>query len=82
MVYSIKGDTLLFEVNRSQIIDISPGDTIEVAGLPGASYTWKNHDMEFLENNPDGNIFIRIERIDKNQYNAAKLLVHESEKHV
>jgi hypothetical protein len=82
MVYSITGDAMLFAVNRSQIIDISPDDIIEISGLPGARYTWKHHDMEFLENNPDSHIFIRIERIGKNQYEATELLVHESEKHV
>jgi hypothetical protein len=60
MVYQLEGDAFLFEIDRSKIIDISPGDTISIKGFKDLHYTWTSQDSEFLENNPDDSIFIRV----------------------
>jgi hypothetical protein len=70
MVYQLEGKALMFEVDRSKIIDISPGDTISIKGMEGIEYTWTQQDTEFIENNPDDDIFILVEKQGENQYRA------------
>jgi hypothetical protein len=74
MNYQIDGKNLLFAIDRAAIIDISVNDTLEVKDLPGATYTWTDQDREFMENNPDDEIFLQIERRG-NQYIAKGILL-------
>lgn len=70
MVYQLEGSAFLFEIDRSKIIDISPGDILEIKSLPGLQYTWTDQDREFVENNPDDDIFIWVEQSKDNAYKA------------
>ena len=60
MTYRIEGNTMLFNINRTQIIDISAHDFIEIKGFPGAKYEWTEQDTDFVENNPDDEIFLKL----------------------
>ncbi len=68
MRYTVDGSTILFALNRPEIIDISPGDVLEVDGLPGARYVWTDHDADFMENNPDDELYLQLERVDHDRY--------------
>jgi hypothetical protein len=70
MVYQLEGNAFLFEIDRSKIIDISAGDSLEIKGLPDLQYTWTLQDSEFVENNPDDDIFISVERTKENNFKA------------
>jgi hypothetical protein len=59
MKYQIDSDIILVEVDRSAIVDISPGDQLESENLK-SSYTWTEQDMQFLESNPDARIFLKF----------------------
>lgn len=63
MKYIINSDIVLVELNRSEIMDISPGDELESKSL-GATYTWTDQDMQFMESNPDARIFLKFEKSD------------------
>ena len=78
MTYKLNGNNLLFAINRTEIVDISTGDAITVEGFPGVQYVWTNHDSEFLENNPDDDIYLQVERTGANKYNATGILLKES----
>jgi hypothetical protein len=77
MIYQIAGKTMLFTLDRTEIIDISSGDILEIKGFPGARYEWTNHDMEFLENNPDDDLFLEVERVTDNAFRAARVVLKE-----
>jgi hypothetical protein len=62
MVYEIGSNTMLFEVDRASIIDISVGDIIHARGFHDAPYTWKQQDSQFIESNPDAKVFLKIRR--------------------
>lgn len=62
MKYKLDGNSILFALNRPEIIDISPNDVLEVEGFPGARYVWTDHDTDFMENNPDDEMYLQIER--------------------
>jgi hypothetical protein len=70
MVYQLEGNAFLFEIDRSKIIDISAGDILEIKGMPDLRYTWTLQDSEFVENNPDDDIFISVERTKDQGYRA------------
>jgi len=70
MKYELTGNNILFALNRTEIIDIVPDDVIVLRDFPGAQYTWTAHDGEFLENNPDDDIYLQVERMDNNRYRA------------
>lgn len=70
MVYKLEGNAFLFEIDRSKIIDISAGDTLEISGMPDLRYTWTLQDSEFVENNPDDDIFISVEKTKDNNFTA------------
>ncbi len=70
MTYELNGNTMLFAINRTEIIDISPDDVISLKDFPGAQYQWTSHDAEFLENNPDDDIYLQVERLGENRYKA------------
>jgi hypothetical protein len=65
MKYVINSDIVLIELNRSEIMDINPGDELESKSL-GAKYTWTDQDMQFLESNPDARIFLKFEKSENN----------------
>ncbi|HEY9489278.1 MAG TPA: hypothetical protein VIQ51_13130 [Chryseosolibacter sp.] len=75
MTYQLNGNNLLFALNRTEIIDISTDDVISVDGFPDISYVWTNHDAEFMENNPDDEIYLQVERTGDNQYKATGILL-------
>ena len=64
MKYLINSNIVLVELNRSEIMDINPGDELESKSL-GATYTWTDQDMQFLESNPDARIFLKFEKGEK-----------------
>jgi hypothetical protein len=70
MDYHLKGKAMMIEIERSQIIDISSGDTITIDSFPGVSYTWTQQDTEFIENNPDDDVFLLIEETADKNYKA------------
>lgn len=78
MTYELNGNNLLFALDRTEIVDISTGDVITVKGYPGVNYEWTNHDLEFLENNPDDDIYLKVERTGSNQFKATGILLKES----
>ena len=73
MKYRIEPESILMELDRSAIVDISPGDQLESESL-GASYTWTDQDMQFLESNPDARLFVRFEQAGKS-FEAMGLVV-------
>ena len=80
MTYELNDSNLLFDLDRTAIIDITPGDVITIKGYPGVEYVWTNHDMEFLENNPDDDIYLKVERTAGNHFQATGILLKESSK--
>ena len=77
MTYQLNGNTLLFAINRTEILDISVDDVLSVEGFPGASYVWTEQDSDFMENNPDDEIFLQLER-SGNKYKAAGIILKEA----
>lgn len=75
MNYQLNGHDLLFAINRTDILDISSGDIISVEGFPDIRYEWTNHDSEFVENNPDDEIYLRVERTGNNDFRAKGILL-------
>lgn len=75
MVYKIEGNQMLFSIDRTKIIDITPSDRIEVRGFPGAAHVWTEHDTEFIENNPDDEIFLLVERVDDNKFRTSGIML-------
>lgn len=75
MTYELNGSDLLFAINRPDIVDISPDDVISVDGFPGISYVWTNQDSDFVENNPDDDIFLQVERVGNNAFRAKGILL-------
>jgi len=74
MTYRLNGNSFLFAMNRSEILDISVNDIIAVEGFPGVSYVWTEHDSEFVENNPDDDIFLQVER-DGNRFKGGGIVL-------
>jgi hypothetical protein len=74
MTYELKGNKMLFAINRSDILDISVNDVITIGGFPDASYVWTDHDADFVENNPDDDIFLEIERVGS-KYKASGIVL-------
>lgn len=78
MKYTLSDNTMLLSLDRTQIIDITPGDVIGLEGFPGAEYTWTAQDSEFMENNPDDDIYLKLERIGENTYRANGILLRSA----
>lgn len=77
MTYKLNGNNMLFAINRTQILDIAVNDIITVQDYPDVRYVWTGHDSEFVENNPDDDIFLQIERLAGDQYQATGILLKE-----
>lgn len=75
MTYQLNGSDLLFAINRTDIVDISPDDVISVEGFPGINYVWTNQDSDFVENNPDDDIYLQVERVGNNDFKAKGILL-------
>lgn len=75
MTYQLNGSDLLFAINRTDIVDITPDDVISVEGFPGIHYVWTNQDSDFVENNPDDDIFLQVERVGNNDFKAKGILL-------
>ena len=75
MTYKLDGNKLLLGIPRAEILDISVRDIITVDGFDGARYVWTDHDSDFLENNPDADIFLQIERSQGDAYKATGILL-------
>jgi hypothetical protein len=75
MTYKLDGKKLLLAIPRAEILDISVKDVITVEGFEGAKYVWTDHDSDFLENNPDADIFLEIERTNADTYGATGILL-------
>jgi len=81
MIYEIGTKELLVQIDRSKILDITVGDTLEVSGFSNAKYEWTEHDQQLVESNPDAEISLKIERDQKkDNYTAKGLIVREREK--
>lgn len=78
MTYELDGSNMLLTINRTEIIDISVDDIIAIKGLPGARYVWTEQDSDFVENNPDDDIFLRIERVDGEDFKATGIVLKEA----
>jgi hypothetical protein len=61
MKYTIESAYILIELDRTSIVDISPGDQLESPNL-NAKYMWSEQDMQFLESNPDARLFVKFEK--------------------
>jgi hypothetical protein len=77
MKYTLNSDSILFAINRAEIVDIHARDVISVDGFPGADYIWTEHDGEFFENNPDDDVFLEIRRKGENQFEAVRIILRE-----
>ena len=77
MTYQLSGNNMFFAISRTQILDISVNDIIAVDDYPGVNYVWTAHDSEFVENNPDDDIFLEIERVAGNKYKAVGILLKQ-----
>ena len=75
MNYKLDGSKLLLAIPRADILDISVKDVITIDGFDGAKYVWTDHDRDFLENNPDADIFLEIERTNEHAYKATGILL-------
>ena len=75
MTYELTGKSLLFPIDRTDILDISIDDVISIKGFPGLQYVWTEHDGEFVENNPDDEIFLQIEHTDGNKLKGVGIVL-------
>lgn len=70
MTYEIETGPMLVAISRAEILDISIGDSLQIRSFPETHYTWQQQDSELVENNPDADIFLRIEKTEDGQYHA------------
>ena len=75
MVYELESNVILFEIDRTAIVDISTGDTIKACCLSDAEYTWTEQDAQFLESNPDARVFIKFSKEQGNKFQGLGLTV-------
>lgn len=77
MTYELSGKNLLFNIDRTEIIDISVNDIISLKGFPGVQYVWTDQDSDFVQNNPDDDIFLQIESAGKD-FKAKGIVLKEA----
>lgn len=75
MVYQVKGGSILVKMDRALILDITEGDEISVEGLDVENYRWSPQDSQFVESNPDADIFLKFERTGEGAYRARSIEV-------
>jgi hypothetical protein len=78
MNYQLEGNTMLFAINRSRIIDISVNDVLTVPDFPEVTHQWTEQDQDFIENNPDDDIYLQVEKIGENKYKANGILLMQA----
>lgn len=66
---------MLFAINRTEILDISVNDIIAVEGFAGVRHVWTEQDSDFVENNPDDDIFLQIEKVAENNFIATGIVL-------
>ena len=79
MVYQLESNIILFEIDRTAIVDISIGDTIKACCLADAEYTWTEQDSQFLESNPDARLFIKFSKEKDNTFQGLGVTVFPEE---
>lgn len=79
MKYQIEDSVVLCEVDRRQIADINPGDVLEISNFPGGSYAWTEQDSQFMESNPEANVYLRMERKSGDKYVGQGILILPAE---
>jgi hypothetical protein len=62
MQYEIEPTALLYEIDRTKIVDVAIGDTLIIQGYQQLEHTWTEQDMQFMENNPDAPIFLKFQK--------------------
>lgn len=78
MIYKIDGNQVLVQIDRSKIIDINVGDTIQISGLSSARYNWTEHDRQLMETNPDADLILKMERkAQDGSYLATELILQD-----
>jgi len=77
MTYSLEESTLLFEIDRRKITDIMPGDVLEATGFPAGQYTWTEQDSQFVENNPGANVFLKLQKAERDYESTGILILPE-----
>ncbi len=75
MTYELGSNTVLFELDRTALVDISVGDSVKACCLEDAIYQWTEQDAQFMENNPDARLFIRFERAADNTFKGMGVTV-------
>jgi hypothetical protein len=75
MVYQIESGSILLKIDRSLILDITPGDEIEVPGLSDKKYNWKHQDSQFLESNPDAEIFLMFNNAEAEKLRPVEIVI-------
>jgi hypothetical protein len=81
MVYELESNTVLFEIDRTAIVDISIGDKLQVCCLSDATYTWTEQDSQFMESNPDARLFISFKKNKDNTFQGTGVTVFPEEVH-
>lgn len=74
MTYQVEDDTVLFELDRRQIADISPGDILKTTAFPG-EYVWTEHDSQFVESNPAAHLFLKIRKSSPTAFEGVGVVV-------
>lgn len=75
MMYEIENGPVLVAIDRTGIVDISIGDSLHIKDFSeiSLSYTWTQQDSELVENNPDAEIYLKIEKGEDGTYRAGGL---------
>ena len=69
MVYELESNVILFEIDRTAIVDISTGD-----GAVDRAHV-AEQDAQFLESNPDARLFIKFSKEQGNKFQGLGLTV-------
>lgn len=60
MTYKLDTTTVLIALDRTKLVAISPGDEIQLQYGEDVQYTWREQDQQFMENNPDAELFLEM----------------------
>lgn len=82
MTYELDSSHMLLTIDRTEIIDISVNDVLAAKAFPGAHYQWTEQDSDFVENNPDDDIYLQIEKLGEKGFKATGILLKENRKAV
>ena len=80
MTYELNSSHMLLTIDRIEIIDISVNDVLAAKAFPGAQYEWTEQDSDFVENNPDDDIFLEIEKLGEKGFKATGIILKENRK--